>query len=455
MKKKYHFIAIGGVGMSGLAKYLLQQGFDVSGSDLAESKYTKQLELLGGKIFIGHSQNNVPSDAVVVISSAIKENNPELIRAKELNLKIYHRSDLLKEISEGDKQFIGFSGTHGKTTMSGMCSFLLSKADLNPSFVVGGILPEYNTNAEYSPNGNDFIAELDESDGTIIKYTPDIVVVNNLEADHLDYYKNGLEDILYTFDNMFLSKLNNSKIIVNIDDDGVKRLSHIKEYITYGLADADYTAKDIIYEFGNTTFKIYYKDNFLTNIRTILPGKHNVYNVLAVISAIHQAGYTNIEEIAGNLGEFTGMGRRFQKVAEFDGITIYDDYAHHPTEIKSTLSAMKSYTDKQVVAVFQPHRYTRLKSLWQEFKSVLNNSLTDKDRLIVTDVFAASEYPIDGINSQKFTSELKKAEYIQGSIHDVAQNLLPTLSKNTVVIGLGAGSITNLGKELMLLNNKK
>lgn len=445
MSKKYHFIAIGGVGMSGLAKYLLQNGYEVSGSDISDSKYIAQLRDLGGIIHIGHSESNVPENSVVVISSAIRETNPELKIARKRGQTVFHRSDLLAEISRSDKCFIGFSGTHGKTTTSGMASYVMSKAGLNPSYVVGGIIPEYSTNAEYS-QGKHFIAELDESDGTIIKYLPNILIVNNLEADHLDHYKNGLEDVLYTFGELFISKLNNSKLILNNDDKGVNLLidKYIhSDYITYGLNKADYVTKNIEYKHGYTTFNVYYKETFLASVKIILPGKHNVYNTLAVISALHQAG-VDISQAASYFETFTGMGRRFQKVAELDGITVYDDYAHHPTEIKSTLSAMKSFTDNEIVAVFQPHRYTRLQSLWNEFKTALN----DADRIIVTDVYAASEDEIEGINSEKFVSELSDAEYISGTISDVANKLLPTLKENTVVIGLGAGTITNLGKEL-------
>lgn len=444
MTKKYHFIAIGGVGMSGLAKYLLQQGYCVSGSDIAESKYTKQLQDLGAEIFIGHSMKNVPENATIIVSSAIKEDNPEFMRAKELNSTIYHRSDMLAEISRSNKTFIGFAGTHGKTTTSGMTSYVLSKAEENPSYVVGGIIPEINTNANYSQSGNTFIAEMDESDGTLVKYVPDIVVINNLEADHLDFYKNGLDSILETF-HKFLSNLNqDAKIIINNDDAGNLQLKG-DNFITFGLIEADYLAKNINYNNGYTTFDVYYKNSLLKNdIKIILPGTHNVYNTLAVIAVCNEAGIS-INKIAKHFETFTGMGRRFQKVLTVDDIPIYDDYAHHPTEIKATLSAMKTFTTKRVVAVFQPHRYTRLQSLWNEFKT----ALVSADRIIVTDVYAASEDPINGISSDKFVSELSNAEHYSGSIEEVAKKLLPTLDKNDVVIGLGAGSITNLAKYLL------
>lgn len=442
MTQKYHFIAVGGVGMSGLAKYLLQEGFEVSGSDISESKYTKQLIDLGGKIYIGHDAKNVPNDAIIVISSAIRESNVELVKARDLGLKVFHRSDLLAELSARKDDFIGFSGTHGKTTTSGMASYLLSKSNLKPSFVVGGIIPEYNTNAEYTEN-DVFIAELDESDGTIVKYSPKILVINNLEPDHLDFYKDGMVSLLSTFNKVLSNLSKDAKVLVNKDNDGVMQLKLDKNIVSYGLNDADYIAKNIRYNHGSTTFEVYYLNNFLCEIKIILPGEHNVYNALAVTASLHQLGY-NIENIVKHFETFTGMGRRFQKVAEIDSITIYDDYAHHPTEIKSTLEAMKSFTDKKVVAVFQPHRYTRLQSFWKEFQS----ALIDADRIVVTDVYAASEDAIDGINSEDFTKEITGAEYLQGSIEEVAKQLLPTLEKDCVVIGLGAGTITNLAKEL-------
>ncbi|MCD8378521.1 MAG: UDP-N-acetylmuramate--L-alanine ligase [Candidatus Gastranaerophilales bacterium] len=443
MNNRYHFIAIGGVGMSGLAKYLIQNGCEVSGSDVNDSKYVHMLREMGAVIHIGHCAENVPDNAVVIVSSAIREDNPELVCAKEKNLKICHRSDLLAEISKSGKSFIGFSGTHGKTTTSGMASYLLSKSGLNPSFVVGGSLPDYNTNAQYSAQGSVFVAELDESDGTIVKYKPDIVVINNLEPDHLDFYKYGMKSILETFER-FLSGLNqDAKVLINNDNTGVMQLKNADKYLTFGLKDGDYTAGNISYNHGYTTFDIYYKKELLTPVKIILPGEHNVYNALGVVAALHQ-GNIDIKNIVRYFSEFTGMGRRFQRAGEIDGIVIYDDYAHHPTEIKSTLSAMKSFTGKKITAVFQPHRYTRLQSLWEDFK----DALVSADRIVITDVYAASEDEIEGINSARFAEEIQRAEYLSGTMSDVAKALLPTLDRESVVIGLGAGTITNLAREL-------
>ncbi len=442
---KYHFIAIGGIGMSGLAKYLLEEGHSVSGSDLEDSKYINKLRDLNAKVFIGHNENNLQEKAIVITSTAIRENNSELIKARELGCEIYHRSDLLEEIALSaqtqGKCFIGFSGTHGKTTTSGMASFVLEKAGLKPAFVVGGIVPAINTNAQHK-DGEFFIAELDESDGTIVKYNPDILVINNLECDHIDFYKNGISDLVETFDNA-VSK--SKKVIINKDDKNIHLLNN-KSFVTFGLNNADYTAKNIEYSTSGTIFDIYYKDNLLTNISISLSGEHNVYNTLAVVAAINESGLGDIKSISKYFDEFTGMGRRFEKIGEIEGITIFDDYAHHPTEIKATLnSAAQKFGKEHVVAVFQPHRYTRLQGLWEEFKESFENA----NKIFVTDIFEASEDPIEGITTENFVSELKGAGHLKGSMEDCAKQLLPQLSKGDVVIGLGAGTITNLGKYLI------
>lgn len=463
MKKKYHFIAIGGVGMSGLAKYLLQNDFEVSGSDINDSKYVQGVRKLGAKVHIGHDENNVPDDCIVVASTAIRENNPEIQKAKRLGLPIWHRSDLLAEIAQHEPYFIGFSGTHGKTTTSGLCSYVLEKANLKPSYIVGGIIPEINTNAN-AAHDKFFIAELDESDGTIVKYSPNLVVVNNLEPDHLDFYKNGLESILETFEKFLSNLRENAIIMANTDNEGVKRLvkyftehklAHNAKFVTYSIGgNTDYCAKNINYGEDFTTFDIYYKGELQTTLKICLKGVHNVYNSLAVWGSLHQAG-VQMDLVNPHFATFTGMGRRFQKVGEFDGISIYDDYAHHPTEIKATLSSSKSFKNRNVIAVFQPHRYTRLQNLWNEFMG----AFSDVDRVVVTDVYAASEDPIEGVNSEAFTNELKEkidipCENLKGDIKTVAKQLFPTLKSGDVVIGLGAGTITALGKELLALHDE-
>ena len=447
---KYHFIAIGGIGMSGLAKYLLEKGFEVSGSDISDSKYINKLRDLGAKIYIGHDEKNVPvNDCKVVVSTAIRKNNPELVKARELGHKIYHRSDILAELAHDNKFFIGFSGTHGKTTTSGLASYVLEKAGYEPSFVVGGIIPEIHTNAQFK-NGKYFTAELDESDGTILKYRPNVVAVNNLDIDHVDFYKNGIDDLVNTF-NTFIDNLKpESVILINTDDEGVRKLKRTPNMKTYGFSDADYTVKNVEMNKEYSEFEVIYKEKSFGKFKIQLHGKHNVCNALAVIAALNEGG-VDIDKIREYFFGFTGMGRRFEKVAEFDGITVFDDYAHHPTEIKSTLAAMRSVTDNNVIAVFQPHRYTRLQRFWNEFKT----SFGDADRIIVTDIYSASEDRIEGITSENFIKGFDNAEYLSGSMEEVAKKLLPTLKAGDIVIGLGAGTITELGKNLKKYNGEK
>lgn len=447
---KYHFIAIGGVGMSALAKYLAQKGAIVTGSDATESKYTKVLEKLGVRISIGHDENLIKEDMIIVTSSAIKEDNVELKRAKKLNLKIYHRSDILKLISDDfirnkNGIFFGFAGTHGKTTTSGMCSYVLSKGDLKPSYIVGGFIPEIDTNGEYDGNKY-FCAELDESDGTIKKYTTTFAIINNLEEDHLDYYKNGFADIVKTF-NEFLSNNPTQTVIINNDDKGnnkfIKKYPNYK-YITFGLNVADYTAKNIKFIGLGSKFDVYHCDKKLDTIELSVLGKHNIYNALAVYVALKEAN-VETKELINHFKTFSGMGRRFQKVCSFDNIDIYDDYAHHPSEIQTTINSVKNAVQNRnrVVAIFQPHRYSRLKGLWEEFK----NSFDKSDLLIVLDVFSAGEEEIKNVNSEIFSKEIKHKEvkYIQGDIETASKKIYPLLNRNDIVITLGAGTITKIG----------
>ncbi len=456
--KKFHFIAIGGVGMSALAKYLVERGAIVSGSDIQESKYTKKLLQKGVKIAIGHSKDLITNDMIIVASTAIKDTNPEIIKAKELGLKIYHRSDILKMISDEfssnkDSLFIGFSGTHGKTTTSGLCSYVLEKANLKPSYVVGGTIPDIDTNGAYNSNKY-FIAELDESDGTIQKYSTDIAVINNMEEDHLDYYKNGFEDIVKTF-KKYLDNKENQLVIINTDNNGNQKFIELNpeyKYITFGLNNADYTAKNINFKGLESSFDIYYKSEKIDSIKLSVLGLHNVYNALAVYCALKEAGF-NMNEISKHFYTFTGMGRRFQKVCEFNDIKIYDDYAHHPSEIKTTLSSVKDALkdEANVVAIFQPHRYSRLQGLWNEFLQAFDSS----DKLIVIDVFPAGEDEISGVNSKIFSETIKHKNkmYISGDINEVSKKIYPTLCKNDIVITLGAGTVTKIGKLLEEENN--
>lgn len=455
----FHFIAIGGVGMSGLAKYLLKKGCIVTGSDVQENKYTRALKELGATVYKGHNENNISGTPMVVASTAIQDDNVEIVKAKKMNLKILHRSDLLqmmaKEFSDADDSvFFGYSGTHGKTTTSGLAAFLLAKSGLNPSYVVGGIVPELNTNAECGSE-KFFTAELDESDGTILKYQPDITVINNLEVDHIDFYKNGFEDLIETF-STFISNLKpDAKLIINTDCEGNKKLINAnseRKFITYGLNNAQYTAKNIVFNKFASKFSVFHNETKLADISLSVPGTHNIYNALSVFVSLFEAGI-NPDLFVKYFPEFTGMGRRFQLMAKFDNITVIDDYAHHPSEIKATLDSAKAAdSTSRLVAVFQPHRYSRFAGLRNEFMKCFD----DADKLIVLDVYAASEQPLTEADPSKFAQTIHHpdAVYIGGSMQTAGEKIFPLLKKGDVVITLGAGDVTKIGSVLLNEYNK-
>lgn len=455
--RHFHFIAIGGVGMSAIAKYLFEEGVSVSGSDIQESKYTEKLKKAGIEVCVPHNPDLIKTGMTIVCSSAIHKDNPELVRAKELGLEILHRSDILALIgnsyTDNGGYFFGFSGSHGKTTTSGLCSYILEKAGLKPSFIVGGIINDLGYNAKYGSD-NYFSAELDESDGTIVKYYPNILVINNLEEDHLDFYKNGLTDELKTFGRVISNLKPDSKVIINNDSDGCRQLMELypnADYITYGLHNADYCAKNINYSQDGVSFEIEHDSKVIDSIELSLHGQHNVYNALSVYVAIKTAG-VDVKSLLEHFKTFSGMGRRYQFVSEFDGIKIYDDYAHHPSEIKTTLESVKKSGSNRIVLVFQPHRYSRLQGLWSDFLNAFNCA----DKLFITDVFSAGEDKIEGVNSENFVKDLKHpdAQYVSGNLEEVAKKVLTQLQPNDIVITMGAGSITKLGALLLEENNK-
>jgi len=422
-------------------------GYKVSGSDIQESKYTKLVSSLGADIFIGHKKENIKDEPIVVVSSAIKEDNPELKYAKEKGLKIMHRSDCLKFISEQFPCFIGLAGTHGKTTMSGFLSFVLEEMKQNPSYAIGGIIPKLNVNALASKNSKFFVAELDESDGTIQKYAPNYLVINNLEEDHLDYYKNGMQDILPTFEKTISNMKDNSFVFLNMDNIGCvefKNQTQAKSILTYSIYnEADYRASNILFDDLNSSFDVYKKGVFLGRINLIIPGMHNVYNALAIVCVLDNLGF-DFSSYSKYFEDFSGMKRRFQIVGKNEKVQIVDDYAHHPSEIKTTIDSIKDIK-KRKVAIFQPHRYTRLKALWKDFL----NSFDSIDYLYVLDTFNAGDKFDCEYNSKNFVLEIAKkgikATHIEGTIEQASKKITPELKKDDIVLTLGAGDITEIG----------
>jgi len=455
-----HFIAIGGIGMSALAKILLESGYKVSGSDIKNNAIIKSLENAGAIVTIGHDSSNIHTCSLVIVSSAIKSDNPELIEAKRQNIPVIHRSQLLEVLMSGFGEerkpySIGVTGTHGKTTTSGMTAFLFEKSGLNPSFAIGGQLPHFNINSK-SGLGEYFISELDESDGSIELYTPDISILTNLEFDHADHYEKGFEQILETFERYICELNKNSKIIINTDDTGnlrlIEKLNH-KKFITYSSDSEHPLHKCAVYRaetiatVPNAKMKVFKNNEFLGEITLGIPGIHNISNALASTAAALECGI-NFAEISDSLKEFSGMKRRFQTVGYFNGARIIDDYAHHPTEVMATLKTAKetaSFSKSgRVIAVFQPHRFTRLANLWQEF----TEAFKDADIVYLCDVYPAGEDPIQDVNSENLSNEITYTNsfYLSGDLNKIAETVRKEIRENDIILTMGAGNITQLGQ---------
>jgi UDP-N-acetylmuramate--alanine ligase len=444
--KWYHFIGIGGVGMSGLARVLLEMGMRVSGSDMASSYVTENLKQMGAQIYIGHSQDNIKEDMdVVVVSSAIHPNNIELSTARHRGIEVIKRGDLLAHLMDSH-QGISITGSHGKTTTSAMISVLLAENGFDPTCLVGGHIAELGGNARLG-KGAYLVAESDESDGSFLKQKPDIAVITNIDDDHLDYY-NDLTGLLKAFQD-YLSRIKTGGLaVLCTDSPNVRRLdiNHVNN-VTYGLeGNPDYQAKEIKQMGFITQGAVYHKGELLGMLEISVPGLHNFQNALAAVAVGMYLGM-DYPNIADALAKFRGVQRRFQLVAQFDGIKIIDDYAHHPTEIKALMKAALGVKQQRLITVFQPHRYTRTKLLKEEFGKAFAGS----DLVIVTDIYSAGEMPLDGVNAKSIVQELRNngenVVYIN-SLEDVEQYLLREVHSGDIVLTVGAGNVWTVGKNI-------
>ena len=445
--KKMHFIGIGGIGMSGIAEILINIGYEISGSDLRPSEQTKRLESLGGKIFIGHSSSNILDYNVVVTSSAIDTNNPEIIEARRRKIPIIHRSEMLAELVRL-KHGIGIAGTHGKTTTSSMLASVLSDGGMNPTAIIGGKVFNFGSNARIG-QGEYIVFEADESDGSFLKLLPTIAIVTNIDADHLDHYKyfEGLKEA-------FLTYINNIPFygysVLCTDDDVIRELLPRIErpYYTYGFNDdADFTAHKIRMENGKTCFTCNYKGKQIGDFILSQLGNHNVLNSLSVIAVSLEIGI-KYEAIRDGLKNFEGVGRRLERIGEKNNILVMDDYGHHPTEIVATLAALKNL-GRRIVAIFQPHRYSRTKLLWDEF----GRSFGHADEIFLTSIYPAGEEPIEGISSELICQSVKKHgnrdAVLIDRFEDISDSVVKVLKDGDVVITLGAGDIYKIGPAIL------
>jgi UDP-N-acetylmuramate--alanine ligase len=448
--KKIHFVGIGGIGMSAIAEILINQGFSVSGSDLSAGENTEYLEKLGAKIFIGHKSENISGAEVVVYSSAVKvHENPETIAALNKNIPTLRRAEMLSEVSRL-KYTLAISGTHGKTTTTSMLGLTLMKAGIDPTVIVGGRLKGFGgTNARLG-NGEWIVVEADEYDRSFLQLSPTIAIINNVEAEHLDIYKD-FEDLKTTFTEFANKVPFYGFVAAGIDDAGVKEiLSRIKKkVVSFGLSrNADVRAQNIEFSEKNTTFDLFYIGNKLGQVVINVPGIHNVKNALGAITVALELKL-DFETVKAGIAEFTGVNRRFEIKGEKNGIIIVDDYAHHPTEIVATLQAARSGWNRRVVCVFQPHTYSRTKEFYKDF----GKAFDEADILIVTDVYPARELPIEGINGKLIADAAVQYGHKHVIYIENKENILDELKKvilpGDLVITMGAGDIWKVSNELI------
>ncbi len=449
-KKHIHFVGIGGIGMSGIAELLINLGYLVTGSDLKSSAMTEHLRELGAKIYIGHNREWVEGAEVVVTSSAIDRDNAEVVVAQELNIPVIQRAEMLAELMRLKKYGIAIAGSHGKTSTTSMVSWLLHKAGLDPTIVIGGKVDKLGGNAKLG-EGEFLVAEADESDGSFLKLAPVIEVITNIDLEHLDYYRD-IEHIKQSFLE-FIDKVPfYGAVILCLDDKNIADIlpAIAKRTISYGFtSQADIYAEKISFSEGRIHFTVMKEGQALGDIDIAPPGKHNVYNALAAVCVglELEIAFADIKEA---LQSYPGVQRRMQLKGVVNGITVVDDYGHHPTEIMATLEAIKeAWPEKRLVVVFQPHRYSRTQALYKDFQTCFHRA----DYLIMTDIYAASEKPVPGISSEKLLHEIK----LHGQRHtlyiermaDVPERLLELLEEDDLVLTLGAGNIVSAGEKLL------
>jgi UDP-N-acetylmuramate--alanine ligase len=448
-----HFVGIGGIGMSGIAEVLINLGFRVSGSDLKKSNVTDRLQEMGVEFTEGHAAENVGDAHVVVRSTAVREDNPEVLEATHRSIPVIPRAEMLAELMRLKPHTVAVAGSHGKTTTTSMVSTVLGYAGLDPTIVVGGVVGAFGSNAHLGTSDL-MVVEADESDRSFLMLTPTIAVVTNIDREHMDYY-HDMDDVRTCFTN-FVNKVPFYGVsVLCLDDPNVQAIiPHVeRRRMTYGLsAQADVSAHNIRYDqaFGSI-FTVWRGMDALGDITLRVPGLHNVYNALAAIAVGFELDVPFVQ-IVDALGSFSGAGRRFQFKGEASGVLVIDDYGHHPTEIRATLAAAKIGSGgRRIVVLFQPHRYTRTHDLMDEFARSFNNA----DTLFVTDIYAASEDPIEGVSADALTGAIKRfghkdARYI-GSLENAATTLRDHVQPGDLVITLGAGTVNRISDQLLAL----
>lgn len=434
--------------MSGIARLLLRRGERVSGSDLKESGITNELKSLGAGIYIGHSPDNIQGADVIIYTSAVKEDNPEFKEAKKKKITLVRRAQALAELMR-DKIVITVTGSHGKTTTSSLASYLLLEAGLKPSIAVGGIFKNIDTNACLG-EGNHFVAEADESDGSFLCYQPDYSIITNIDREHLDYYLD-FDNEIKAFEEFIRRTKPGGCVIACGDDPNLKRIlkGHSGKSVLFGLRKGPGVYPDNIELEGlSSSFDCFSGDKFLERFRLSLGGRHNISNAMAVI-ALGLELKINVSCIKQALLGYKGSGRRLEQKFKNNLCSIFDDYAHHPTEIRATLAAAENIKSTRLVAIFQPHRFTRTKLLLDEF----GRSFDRADKVIITDIYPASEQPIPGITGMCIYEKIKKRSPDKDVVflakEDIIKYVLKNIRPRDLIITLGAGDITRICDELV------
>lgn len=442
--KKYHFIGIGGVGMSALARLLLERGAMVSGSDLSMNEITKTLQKIGAVISEGHAEKNVASESTVVYTTGVNIENPEYHIAATSGLPLLHRSDLLKELTNG-YHLLAVTGTHGKTTTSALLSHLLLSAGQEPSFAIGGVLPQYGKNGGYG-KGNYFVIEACESDGTFLKYVPYGAILTNIDADHLDYF--NTEKALHKAFFDFIKSVKSKEHFLWCGDDPILKM-HSPQGISYGFGpNCDLQISNFSQKGWKIAFDVQFREKSYKNITLPIIGKHNALNASAVFGLALVLGIDE-QTIRHAFSSFGGVKRRCELKGEHKGILVLDDYAHHPVEIKTTLEGLRAAVgEKRIIAIYQPHRYTRTRDCLGMFASIFDAA----DEVILTNLYGAGEPPIEGITDAKVLEDISGS--CKRPVNFVAKDsIIPFLAKylrpHDILVTLGAGNVTFIGTQLL------
>jgi UDP-N-acetylmuramate--alanine ligase len=447
---KLHFIGIGGIGMSGIAEVLLDLGYKISGSDLNSSAVTENLQKKGAEIFIGHQASNVAGSTIIIYSSAIDTKNPEVMRAQELEIPMIRRAEMLAELMRL-KFGIAIAGSHGKTTTTSLIATIFQEARLDATHIIGGIVRNLGGNARKG-DGQYLIAEADESDGSFLLLSPIMAAVTNIDNDHLDHY--GSEEKIVDAFVEFVNKLPfYGRVALNANDASSLQIkSRVKRPIVwYGIdlapEAADYLASSVVLSATGSEFDLSFKGEKVLKFKTQLMGFHNISNTLAAIAISHQAGL-DWDMIQKGLLSFQGVGRRLEKLYETENFVVIDDYGHHPTEVKATISTLRKVDKRPLCVVFEPHRYSRTQNFWKEFQECFDGA----DELFLTPIYAASEKPLAGITSDAMVLEMKAKGMnvtLLNSLDEMKGLIQARKDKSCVFVTLGAGAISKKIREIV------